>query len=225
MTLLTRAPRAQRGFTLVEMVIVLALLGVLSAILIPRVGGLLDKGDAARLGTDVSNVDLAVADFRNDRHQGPDGTPEWGAGPGSARRWYPTATGLPGNVELDLADGPTDDHGNRRLMKYVDGPGVGAPADAADVQAALVWLGLLVNEPSTVSPADNQTTGGATPRDDEVGEYLTAFPESAHADNTALVSGSATDGSYWYVVLHNGTIAAVYDGGSAFYAGYGDVYP
>jgi len=221
----TTTERSQRGFTLIELIIVIALLGVLSAILIPRVSGLLGKGDEAHLQTDVSTIDLAVADFHNDRHQGPDGTPEWGAGSGGKRRWYPTATGLPGNVEVDLATGTLDALGNSRLMKYVDGANVGAPAEASDVADALVWMGLLVNEPSDAGPAANQTTGGATPLDDENGEYLGEFPESAHADNTAYESGSATDGSYWYVVLHNGTVVAVHDGGGGYYIGYGDVYP
>lgn len=217
--------RSERGFTLVEVVVVVVLLGVLSAILVPRVGDFLGQGDETRFQTDVQTVDLAVADFRNDRHQGPDATPEWGAGPGGKRRWYPTATGLPGLVEPDLATATTDANGNRRLMKHADGPGVGAPADANDVEDALVWMGLLVNEPASVGPAANQTTGGATPLDDEDGEYLGAYPESAHADNTTYETGSATAGSYWFVVLHNGSVAAVYEGAGAYYLGFDGVYP
>ena len=217
--------RSQRGFTLVEVVVVIVILGVLSAILIPRVTPLLRQGDKSSLDTDVKTVDLAVAGFANDRHQGPDGTPEWGAGSGGPRRWYPTEDGMVGDVEMDLATAPVDSNGNLRLMKYLEGPGVGAPADAADVQHSLVWMGLLVNEPASVPSTANQTTGEATPQSGEVGQYLKQFPKSAHADNTAYESGSATDGSYLYVVLHKGIVAAVYESGGTYYIGFDGVYP
>jgi hypothetical protein len=91
----------------------------------------------------------------------------------------------------------------------------------------LVWLGLLLNEPNdNGTTAQQQTTGHASPQDDEDGEYLSSFPHSAAADNTTYdPSGSATTGSYWYVVLHNGEVAAAYENAGIYYVGYNQAYP
>ena len=49
---------------------------------------------------------------------------------------------------------------------------------------------------------------------------------SAHAENTKLASGdSATNGSYWYVVLHHGRAAAVYRDDGTYYLGANASYP
>ena len=88
-------------------------------------------------------------------------------------------------------------------------------------------MGLLVNEPNDAgTSAQQQTSGHASPQDDEEGEYLNEFPESASAGNTAYdPSGSATDGSYFYVILHNGEVSPVYHNGTYCYAGYNQAYP
>lgn len=212
----------QRGLTLIEVIVVVAILGILAAVLIPSVSGLIGEGENAAYDADVVAMNLAVTEFKLERHQGPLAG-EWGAAPGGKRRLYPTIDGEVGDIELDLTTDATDG-GNPPLMKYVDGSSVGAVAGATNVADSLVWVGLLVNEPNDLNtPAEQQTTGDAAPLDDERGEFIPKFPESAHADNTALdPTGSATDGDYWFVVLHNGTVAAVYlnatDG--IYYAGF-----
>ena len=217
--------RKQRGLTLIEVIVVVAILGILAAILLPSVSGLIGEGDNAAYNADVESVNLSVSEFRLHRHQGPDGG-EWGAATGGKRRLYPTVDGAVGDVEIDLAT-DTPDEGNFPLVKYVDGSGVGPVADAADVTASLLWMGLIVNEPNDLTTsAEQQTTGDAAPQDDEDGEYIPRFAESAHPDNTALdPSGAATEGSYWYVVLHNGTVVAVYLNDGVYYAGFNGLYP
>ena len=61
----------------------------------------------------------------------------------------------------------------------------------------------------------------------EDGEYLPNFPESAAPENTTLDEGGSRtpDGSYSYVVLHDGEVVAVYDKSSVWYTGFDDVYP
>ncbi len=224
---LLRMRRSQDGFTLIEIIVVVAILGILAAILVPTVTGLLSEGDETALNADVEITGLAVAEFKLDRHVGPDGTPEWGADGTGAKRLFPTNTGLVGDLELNPATTDADFVSNLIVSTYVPGPSFGAPANASDVQDAMVWMGLIVNEPFTQSGAPQQTTGDARPKTNEDGQYIPDFPASAHSDNTAAdPSGSRTNGTYHFVVLQTGDVVAVYQGGdSNWYAGFNDVYP
>ncbi len=213
------------GLTLIEVIVVIAILGILAAILVPALSGVLDQGDEAALNADVEITQLGVAEFRLERHAGPDGSFEWGTT--SVRRLYPTQDGEVGDVELNVDEADPDQPNNLRVDGFVAGPTTsGTTASDAEITASLVWLGLLVNEPFTQSGAAQQTTGDARPKTNEDGEFLPDFPRSADAENTARdPSGEHTDGSYKYVVLHNGRVAAVYKSVGIWYAGFDDVYP
>ncbi len=57
---------SQKGFTLIEILIAIALLGILSAIVIPNVTGYLSKGESQAYKSDVAAVQVAVDDFYSD---------------------------------------------------------------------------------------------------------------------------------------------------------------
>ena len=216
-----------KGFTLIELIVVLAILGILTAILIPQFMGIFDQGDETSYNTDVAAVSAAVSQFKLAQHDGPDCTTtcEWGAGQGH-QRIYPTEDGLVGDIELSQSATEADD-GNRRVHKYVQGLGIGATATDDDITHSLLWLGLLVNEPANASGASQQATGDASPQDGEGGQYLPEFPDSANAANTKKTgdASSYTDGTYFYVLLHDGQVAAVYKKDGNYYAGFASAYP
>ena len=55
--------RSEDGFTLIELMIVIVILGVLAGIVIFAVGGITDKGNVAACKSDVKTVDVAVEAF------------------------------------------------------------------------------------------------------------------------------------------------------------------
>ena len=59
-----RARSEESGFTLIELMIVIVILGVLAGIVIFAVGGITDNGNVAACKSDVKTVDVAVEAFK-----------------------------------------------------------------------------------------------------------------------------------------------------------------
>ena len=113
--------RRQRGFTLIELMVVLVILGVLGALIIPN---FLDRADDARVTaarTDVGNLTQALKLYRLDNQRYP--TAEQGL---QALLVKPSTGPVPGNWKSYLDKLPNDPWG--RPYQYLN-PGVRAEVD------------------------------------------------------------------------------------------------
>jgi general secretion pathway protein G len=123
--------QAQRGFTLIELMVVLVIIGVLAALIVPNV---LDRADDARVTaarTDINNLSNALKMYKLDNQRYP--SAEQGL---QALMAKPTAGSIPPNWKPYLEKLPNDPWG--RPYQYLN-PGIKGEIDVmsfgADGQA------------------------------------------------------------------------------------------
>lgn len=127
MTRTIPASRRSRGFTLIELMVVLVIIGVLAALIVPNV---LDRADDARATaarTDVNNLVQALKMYKLDNHRYP--SSEQGL---QALVAKPTTGQIPPNWKTYLDKLPNDPWG--RPYQYAN-PGVRGEIDVYSLGA------------------------------------------------------------------------------------------
>ena len=115
------AHRVQRGFTLIELMVVLVIIGLLAALIVPNVLSRADDARVTAARTDVGNIMQALKLYRLDNQRYP--TAEQGL---QALTTKPTTGPIPVNWKLYLEKLPTDPWGGS--YQYVN-PGVKGEVD------------------------------------------------------------------------------------------------
>jgi prepilin-type N-terminal cleavage/methylation domain-containing protein len=213
----------QRGFTLVELLLVLVILGLLAAVVSVSVVGLVGRGEEEGYNVDERSIQTAVSTFYADAHGYSASGGGWSEPGGSTSvHNFPTCNG---RASYLYRGGEVTINGGK--AREVLGPG-GIPATEGEIVDAAIWMGLMVSTPGSgtgVAPVAD-TKDNCAPLDSEHGPYLNEIPQSCSVYNS--VSGA---GTYTWIVGRYGRVWGAFhydldgDGTNEWYIGYSGVYP
>ena len=192
--------RGENGFTLVELLIVLAILAVLSSLVLFSLGGMFGRGSEEAYYADQKTIQDTVALFLFDNRIGPGSV--WGDGEGG--HYYPTADGEASTNDLSALLAAA----NSNADYFADG-----------VNGA-IWMGLMANLPED-GIIGNDSPALAHPQGNEGGPYLNEIPKSSSVYNGNVSPG----GSYTWVVCRDGKVHGLYWDGTVWKEGFGGTYP
>ncbi len=119
--LLTNKPRRAGGFTLIELMVVLVIMGVLAALIVPNIIGRTDEARVTAAKTDIGTIMQALKLYKLDNGVYP--SQEQGL---QALVVKPSTAPVPGNWKPYLEKLPNDPWG--RPYQYLN-PGVKGPVD------------------------------------------------------------------------------------------------
>ncbi len=206
----------ERGFTLVELVVVIAILGVLAAIAVPTLTSYLGSSKAQGYSTELERIQLAVDSYYSD--------------PGNSRylglRQYPVLGKL--KTEGEYYSGDQDDNGETVTIagNPLGGTQGGNPRWADDDDGVREDDEEILNDEDSessdkgwhVASVDRQGTEYFVDSRDyfvDFDELVTAgllekAPASASVDNKPSGSSGEYAGSYSYYVDPNGRVKSLY---------------
>ena len=230
--------RGHKGFTLVEVLVVVSILGTLTAVVTPNVIGFVTKGGTEAYQADKQVIQLATASFFTDIHAGANDTDEddpayagnytadlyddnsWANETVMAGHRLPTAIARASGHVLKANTGRLDGHTTNPRIDL----GNGSAATDDDISAHAIWMGLLARGPGD-HKGDSSDRGRVAPIAGENGPYIMEIPESALAGDQ-WNGGPGPSGAYCWVVARGGTVYGCYRAGDGhWYTGYNGLYP